>query len=61
MIFELDSKKMEVYTPDGIRLSTYKIYTKLSKNKGTIIFLHGIRSYKEHFLPMSKILSKKRF
>ncbi len=59
--FLLDFNKMEVFTKDGFKISGYKIYSQTSKNKGTIIFLHGIRAYKEHFLPMSKLLSKRGF
>jgi len=59
--FGLDGKSMVVYTEDGYKLNAYKIYAENSKNKGTVIFLHGIRAYKEHFLPMCKHLSKKGF
>jgi alpha-beta hydrolase superfamily lysophospholipase len=59
--FSLDYKTMNIYTDDGLKLSAYKIYSEHLKSKGTIIFLHGIRAYKEHFLPMCKVLSKKGF
>ncbi len=57
--FLLDYEDVEIFTDDGFKLIGYKIYAE--KNKGTIIFLHGIRAYKEHFLPMCKLLSKQGF
>jgi alpha-beta hydrolase superfamily lysophospholipase len=59
--FSLDYNEMEVFTADGFKLSGYKIYSENSKNKGTIIFLHGLRAYKEHFLPLCKLLSERGF
>jgi len=59
--FGLENSELEVYTKDGYKLKAYKIYSEVAKNKGTIIFLHGIRAYKEHFLPMCKLLSQKGF
>ena len=59
--FDLDSSKFEIFTKDGYKLRAFKIYSKDSKNKGTVIFLHGIRAYKEHFLPICKLLSQKGF
>ena len=59
--FLMDYKDLEIYTKDGLQLNGYKIYSELNEVKGTVIFLHGIRAYKEHFLPMCKLLSKKGF
>lgn len=42
---------------DDIILKAYLTYSKLDSVKGTIILLHGIRSYKEHFIEMSNKLS----
>lgn len=46
---------------DSITLSAYVTYASVDSAKGTIILLHGIRSHKEHFVPIAKMLAEKGF
>lgn len=55
--FDLQSEKMDVITDDGFVLKTELISARDDRSKGTIIFVHGIRAYKEHYLPLCKFLS----
>lgn len=55
--FLLENEKINITTNDNLNLSAYIIRTKLEKQKGTIILLHGIRSRKENNLPISKMLA----
>jgi len=55
--YGLNYQKIMITTEDKLTLKGYKIYSNTSANKGTIILLHGIRSYKEHFLELSKTLA----
>jgi alpha-beta hydrolase superfamily lysophospholipase len=59
--YGLKSEKITFYTTDNFKLSALLIRTDTSNQKGTVILLHGIRSYKEHFLPLSKMLSDKGY
>jgi len=43
---------------DDTELRGFVTYSKLDTIKGTIILLHGIRAYKEHFIKLSKELAK---
>jgi len=43
---------------DKVQLSSFLSYSKLDTTKGTVILLHGIRSYKEHFIGLSEKLSR---
>nr|WP_321412603.1 alpha/beta fold hydrolase [uncultured Carboxylicivirga sp.] len=55
--FNLNSDDLVIKTSDGLDLKGYIIYSNRNSQKGTIIMVHGIRSCKEYFLPMAKILS----
>lgn len=55
---ELKNESFEILTNDNLKIRGFKIFTKQKNAKGTIILLHGIRAYKEHFLVICKMLSK---
>jgi len=57
----LDYKTLKVTTKDGLKLSACTIYSNTSENKGTLVLLHGIRAYKEHFLSMCDLLANKGY
>lgn len=57
----LNYDKLSIVTKGGINIKGYKIYTQRRTSKGTIILLHGIRAYKEHFLPVCKLLNNKGY
>jgi len=46
---------------DHAELEAFITYSKLDHSKGTIILLHGIRAYKEHFINLSELLSKRGY
>jgi pimeloyl-ACP methyl ester carboxylesterase len=51
-------KMLSIPASDGIVLSAYLTYPETDTTKGTIILLHGIRSRKEHFVPVAKFLAE---
>lgn len=53
----LKSEKIEFTSDDGLILCAELVKTDYLNPKGTIILVHGIRAYKEHFLPIAKLLS----
>lgn len=53
----LKGKYINFKSFDGIDLVAYLSYSNTPSDKGTIILLHGIRSYKEHFLILSQTLT----
>jgi dipeptidyl aminopeptidase/acylaminoacyl peptidase len=55
--FDINYEKINIRTSDNLTLRGYLIRADSAKQKGTIILTHGIRAYKEHFLPICKILS----
>ncbi|MCU4164736.1 alpha/beta hydrolase [Carboxylicivirga caseinilyticus] len=55
--FNLNSDDLVIKTNDGLDLKGYVIYSNKTIQKGTIIMVHGIRSCKEYFLPMAKVLA----
>ncbi len=55
--FNLKYEKITIRTSDKLILKGYLVRTDSFKQKGTIILIHGIRAYKEHFLPVCKMLS----
>ncbi len=63
--FEKDSqikgKALSFKSKDGLILSAYLSYAQSESPKGTVILLHGIRAYKEHFIPLSKKLAARGF
>jgi dipeptidyl aminopeptidase/acylaminoacyl peptidase len=46
---------------DGVNLKGFIHYTKHTPAKGTIILLHGIRSKKEHFIILSKLIAQQGY
>ena len=62
--FEENSSKgkyLNFTTNDGLKITSYLTYSSRDTAFGTIILVHGIRSYKEHFMELSKYLSKQGF
>ncbi|MDW7693648.1 alpha/beta fold hydrolase [Flammeovirgaceae bacterium SG7u.111] len=55
--YGLKSEKLEIQSQDGLNLSTLLIRTDSPVQKGTVIFVHGIRAYKERFFPACQFLS----
>lgn len=55
--FDIKYEKINIGTLDKLTLRGYLIRTDSARQKGTIILIHGIRAYKEHFLPICKILA----
>lgn len=52
----LDFDSISIKSFDSLTLAAYYIPTTDSLAKATIIMLHGIRAYKEHFISISKML-----
>lgn len=50
-------KPVHIKASDSINLSGFLTYTSKDTAKGTIILLHGIRAYKEHFSPLAAELA----
>lgn len=59
--YQLKTEKISIKTNDGFYLAGYLIRTDSVNQKGTIILVHGIRAYKEHFLPVCKMLADNGF
>jgi len=59
--FNLNYEAFQTLTKDHLKIKGYKIFTKQKNSNGTIILLHGIRAYKEHFIPICKLLSVKGY
>jgi len=62
--FEENSSKgkyLNFITTDGLKLTSYLTYSSRDTTFGTIILVHGIRSYKEHFIELSEYLSEQGF
>lgn len=55
--YKLNYQKIFIETKDNLKLCGYIIRTNPEKQKGTIIFVHGIRSSKECNLPRCKMLA----
>lgn len=55
----LKSEPLNLKTNDAVELNGYWIKSELDTAKGIIILIHGIGGCKEHFLGLSKELSKK--
>ncbi|WP_075589740.1 alpha/beta hydrolase [Labilibacter marinus] len=58
LVYGLKDKKVVYTSKDGLKLSAILVQTEIEQQKGTVILVHGIRSGKEHYLPVSKLLSK---
>ncbi|MCU4176575.1 alpha/beta hydrolase [Carboxylicivirga sp. N1Y90] len=59
--YGLNSESIIFESKDGLKLNALLIKTDSVNQKGTIILVHGIRSYKEHFIPVSKRITDKGF
>lgn len=51
--FKLPFKTINIAGSQGNNIAANLIYTNEQQAKGTIIMLHGIRSSKEHFIPLA--------
>jgi uncharacterized protein len=62
-ISKLDMKydSLTIQTTDGLILRGYLIYTSSENQRGTIIFVHGIRAGKEMFISQAEKLAKLGF
>ena len=54
-------KTVNIITRDSINLSGFLTYASKDNAKGTIILLHGIRAYKEHFSPLAAELARQGY
>ena len=62
--FEESSSKgkyLNFTTTDGLKITSYLNYSNRDTTYGTIILVHGIRANKDHFIELSKQLSKLGF
>ncbi|HLO57271.1 MAG TPA: alpha/beta fold hydrolase [Bacteroidales bacterium] len=55
--FPLNYQDISCKTNDGLTLKGYIVRTDSINQKGTVFLVHGIRAYKEHFLPVARMLS----
>jgi dipeptidyl aminopeptidase/acylaminoacyl peptidase len=55
--YNLNFRDISVRTKDGLTLKGFIVLTDSINQKGTVILVHGVRAYKEHFLPVAKMLS----
>lgn len=55
--YNLDYEHVSIRTKDNLKLYAYIIRTDPTKQKGTVIFIHGIRNCKESNLPRCKMLA----
>jgi pimeloyl-ACP methyl ester carboxylesterase len=53
-----EGKPLMIDTRDGIKISAYLTFASADPARGTIILLHGIRSGKDHYIPIAKFLAK---
>jgi len=59
--FDLEADTLVYKSKEGLYLRGYLIYSNIIPQKGTVIFVHGIRAYKEHFLPVCKLLAERGY
>ena len=59
--YDLKSEPISFVSKDGLRLKALLLRTDSLKPKGTIIMVHGIRAYKERFIPISKQITDKGY
>ncbi|HNW48255.1 MAG TPA: alpha/beta hydrolase [Bacteroidales bacterium] len=57
----LNFKEFTTISRDNLKLKSILVLADSSNEKGTIIFLHGIRRHKEQFMPVAKLLSERGF
>ncbi|HPS95623.1 MAG TPA: alpha/beta hydrolase [Bacteroidales bacterium] len=57
----LNFKELTTISRDNLKLKSILVLADSSNEKGTIIFLHGIRRHKEQFMPVAKLLSERGF
>lgn len=56
--FDYNYQSLDFYSKDSLLLKAQIIRTDVQKTKGTILFVHGIRAYKEHFVPKAMELNQ---
>ena len=56
--YGLVSKPITYISNDGLKLTALFVKSHTQKEKGTIILVHGIRSCKAYYLPISKLLAE---
>lgn len=56
-----NGKTIEFTSFDGVKIKGFLSYSETKEAEGTILLLHGIRAYKEHFIPISQKLTKAGF
>lgn len=59
--YNLRAESLDFISKDGLKLKALLLRTDSLKSKGTIIMIHGIRAYKERFIPISKQLTDKGY
>lgn len=59
--YGLVSESIVYESQDGLKLNALIIKADSVCQKGTIILVHGIRSYKERFIPVSKMITEKGY
>ena len=59
--FGLKAEQIYFTSNDGLKLTAFVIETDSVPQKGTLVLLHGMRSTKEKFLPVSKLLADEGF
>jgi dipeptidyl aminopeptidase/acylaminoacyl peptidase len=52
--YQVKAESIYYNSSDGLKLKALLIRSDSLKTKGTIIMVHGIRAYKERFIPISK-------
>ncbi len=57
----IQGKSLDFYSFDSTKLSCFLTYSDTKYTKGTLILLHGIRSSKEHFIPLAKELAARGY
>jgi len=59
--YGLHAESINYISADGLKLSALLIRTDSVTQKGTVLLVHGMRSSKEKFLPVSKLLADNGF
>ena len=56
-----NGEMIDFKSDDGLNLKAHIAFTSLDTVKGTVILIHGIRAYKEHFIQLSQTLNNYGF
>ncbi len=59
--FNIHFESFPIISHDGLRLANFFCFSNLDTIKGTILFIHGIGSRKERFIPMAEALADNGF